>query len=564
MAQKSPSSRPSRVSIFHTESKIATPNRQRPTVLRGTGRQRLSVVIPTRNEAGNVAVLQQRLAEALSGIDHEIIIVDDSNDDVSRPALATAAASDPTWRVIERSKREQTGLGSAVVEGLRMARGDAVCVMDGDLQHPPELIPRLLEQVEQGADMAVASRYMPGGSRAGLGGFSRVVVSRAATVVAKLFFHEARMTSDPLTGFFCCRRSAMAGLEFRPLGFKVLLEVLVCGHNLKVVDVPLTFLSRHAGESKATTRQGMLYLHHIWSLFVYIPGSARTAKLAIVTAASLAVFFPLIWVLHHAEGVPWLLAWLIASGVSAAVAVALQRTFTFRDLNSRGEPDGARLQYPLVAMGFFVGFGTFAVATTGRDHPWLVLAAVSQCLAMLVTLVLNRPGIRARINLSLSQGPPANLEALGKRLSADRTWWADLTKSPHAPERRRLVRLLGDDVIQSVARRGRPMLWIESPSTRPQPRVNVETTSALLIPFLNGQGDVVAVAVLGRHSSNLFQTRDLAKAINWLHKLGSDWHGLASKATVAEATVVEETPAEENVAEEKAASTSPLQLAGGS
>src|SRR3984893_2585902 len=186
MAQKSPRNRPSRVSIFHTESKVATPSRQRPTVLRGTGRQRLSVVIPTRNEAGNVAVLQERLAEALSGIDHEIIIVDDSNDEVSRPALATAAASDPTWRVIERSKREQTGLGSAVVQGLRIAQGDAVCVMDGDLQHPPELIPRLLEQVEQGADMAVASRYMPGGSRAGLGGFSRVVVSRVGNGGGKL------------------------------------------------------------------------------------------------------------------------------------------------------------------------------------------------------------------------------------------------------------------------------------------------------------------------------------------------------------------------------------------
>ena len=562
MAQKSPSTRPSRVSIFHTEPKLAAPRQQRPTVVRRVGRQRLSVVIPTRNEAGNVAVLQERLAVALAGIDHEIIIVDDSNDDVSRPALAEAAASDPSWRVIERSAREQTGLGSAVVEGLRIAQGDAVCVMDGDLQHPPELIPRLLEQVEEGADMAVASRYMPGGSRAGLGGFSRVVVSRAATVVAKLLFHEARKTSDPLTGFFCCRRSAMAGLEFRPLGFKVLLEVLVCGHNLKVVDVPLTFLSRHAGESKATTRQGMLYLHHIWSLFVYIPGSARSAKLAIVTALSLAIFFPLIWVLHHSEGVPWLLAWLIASGVSAGVAVALQRTFTFRDLNSRGEPDGARLQYPLVAMGFFVGFGTFAVATTGRDHPWLVLAAVSQCLAMLVTLVLNRPQIRARINLSLSLGPPASLEALGKRLSADRTWWADLTGPPHTPERRRMVRLLGDDVIQSVARRGRPMLWIETPSTRPQPRVNVETTSALLIPFLNASGESVAVAVLGRHSSNLFQMRDLVKAITWLDRHGSDWHGLA-KATIAEPAVVAESGAEEILAEEKAPSPSPLQLAGG-
>ncbi len=557
MAEKSPSSRPSRVSIFHTEPKIAAPNQQRPTVLRRIGHERLSVVIPTRNEAGNVAVLQERLAEALAGIDHEIIIVDDSNDDVSRPALAAAAASDPSWRVIERSAREQTGLGSAVVEGLRAAQGDAVCVMDGDLQHPPELIPRLLEQVEQGADMAVASRYMPGGSRAGLGGFSRVVVSRAATVLAKMLFHEARQTSDPLTGFFCCRRSAMAGLEFRPLGFKVLLEVLVCGHDLKVVDVPLTFLSRHAGESKATTRQGMLYLHHIWSLFVYIPGSARTVKLATVTALSLAIFFPLIWVLHR-SGIPWLLAWLLASAVSAGVAVALQRTFTFKDLNSRGEPDGARLQYPLAAMGFFVGFATFTVTTTGRDHPWLVLAALSQCVAMFVTLVLNRPRIRARINLSLSLGPPANLEALGRRLDADRSWWADLPQTPHTPERRRLVQLLGDDVIQSVARRGRPMLWIESPSTRPQPRVNVETTSALLIPFLNGQGEAVAVAVLARHSSNLFQMRDLVKAISWLHRLGSDWHGLAN------ATIAEESPSQENLAEEKPASPSPLQLAGGS
>lgn len=557
MAAESPGSRPSRVSIFHRETTIPAPQQQRPTVLSRIAVQRLSVVIPTRNEAGNVAVLQERLAEALAGIDHEIIIVDDSNDDVSRPALAAAAAADPRWRVIERSGREQTGLGSAVVEGLRAARGDAVCVMDGDLQHPPELIPRLLEQVEQGADMAVASRYMAGGSRAGLGGFSRVVVSRAATALARVLFREARKTSDPLTGFFCCRRSAMAGLEFRPLGFKVLLEVLVCGHDLKVVDVPLTFLSRHAGESKATTRQGLLYLRHIWSLFVYIPGSARSAKLAIVTALSLAIFFPLIWVLHH-SGIPWLLAWLVAAAVSAGVAVALQRTFTFKDLNSRGEPDDARLQYPLAAMGFFVGFATFAVATTGRDHPWLVLAAVSQCVAMLVTLVLNRPGIRARINLSLSMGPPANLESLGRRLNADRTWWADLTQSPHMPERRRLVRLLGDDVILSAARRGRPMLWIESPSTRPQPRVNVEATSALLIPFLDGQGEAVAVAVLGRHSSNLFQTRDLVKAITWLDRHGSDWHGLAT------ATIAKDSASDGNLAEEKPASPSPFQLASGS
>ena len=546
MAQKSPAERATTATIFHNGQEIAVRDQKRGTVVRRIGRQRLSVVIPTRNEAGNVAVLQDRLAKALEGIDHEIIIVDDSNDEESRPALASAAAADPSWRVMERSARHQTGLGTAVVDGLRIARGDAVCVMDGDLQHPPELIPRLLEAVEGGADLAVASRYMPGGSRAGLAGRVRVLVSRGATVLARLLFREARQTTDPLTGYFCCRRSALAGLEFRPLGFKVLLEVLVCGHELKVVDVPLTFLARNAGESKATTKQGITYLRHIWSLFVYVPGSARTAKLLIVTGLSLAIFFPLLWALHH-TGLPWLLAWLLASGVSGGVTVAMQRTFTFRDLRSNGDPDGARLHYPLAAMSFFAGFGTFAIAATGLDHPWLVLAALSQCVAMLVTLVLNRPRIRQRIHASLFLGPPSDLSALGKRLAADRAWWADLDEPSYSPERRQLVRLLGDDVVRSVARRGRPMLWIESPSTRPQPRVNVESTSALLIPCLDRTGETIAVAVLVRHSSNLFQMRDLEKAIGWMDRLGPEWHGLANPT----------------VQPEKLAPATPLQLAGG-
>ena len=124
MAQKSPAISATRATIFQGGQDAAGPDQKHGTVVHRIGRPRLSVVIPTRNEAGNVAALQERLAEALEGIDHEIIIVDDSNDAISRPALAAAAAADPAWRVIERNARQQTGLGTAVVEGLRAARGE--------------------------------------------------------------------------------------------------------------------------------------------------------------------------------------------------------------------------------------------------------------------------------------------------------------------------------------------------------------------------------------------------------------------------------------------------------
>jgi dolichol-phosphate mannosyltransferase len=167
---------------------------------------RISVVVPTRNEAGNVDALESQLGAALAGVDYEVVVVDDSNDIVTRPVLRAASARNPRWRVIERPQREQTGLASAVVAGIDAARGMAVCVMDGDLQHPPQIVPQLLAAIERGADLVVASRYMPGGSRAGLDGSARNLVSRTCTWLAQGIFPEARRTSDPLSGFFMVRR----------------------------------------------------------------------------------------------------------------------------------------------------------------------------------------------------------------------------------------------------------------------------------------------------------------------------------------------------------------------
>jgi hypothetical protein len=239
---------------------------------------RVSVVIPTRNEAGNVQELFRALTGTLNGVDHEVIVVDDSTDTATRPLLAQIGATASHWRVLERAGAEQTGLATAVTTGIAMARGDAICVMDGDLQHPPDVVPRLLQSVEEGVDLAIASRYTAGGKSEGFASGYRQLLSHGSRLAAYAVFPEARRTSDPLTGFFCVRRAAIAGLEFRPVGFKILLEILVLCPRLRVVDVPFVFGDRWEGESKASARQGVLYLRHIASLFLHVPDSSRRSS----------------------------------------------------------------------------------------------------------------------------------------------------------------------------------------------------------------------------------------------------------------------------------------------
>src|ERR1035437_9855141 len=237
----------------------------------GAALPELSVVLPTRNEADNIEPLLAGLRDALNAVDFELVFVDDSDDQTAQ-ILAREAILDPRVRVVHRAPElREGGLSTAVVLGLHEARGRLVGVMDADLQHPPETILAMLAAEREGADLVVASRYLPGGggrgaalvapsrywpgaSRAGLAGGFRQFVSRAASLLVRAVFIEARASSDPLAGVFLCRSSLLSGVEFRPVGFKILLELLVCSPPLKVADVPLQFQSRTAGESKARTR----------------------------------------------------------------------------------------------------------------------------------------------------------------------------------------------------------------------------------------------------------------------------------------------------------------------
>ncbi|MFJ1745410.1 glycosyltransferase [Streptomyces sp. NPDC088116] len=228
----------------------------------------VTVIIPTFNESANVVELLRQLTDAVPArLPCEVLFVDDSTDDT--PEVIAAAAQDCPFPVgVIHRETPEGGLGGAVVEGLKAAGSDWIVVMDADLQHPPALIPDLVAAGERGsADLVVASRYTEGGSRAGLAGGYRVAVSRAATWLTKgIFPGRLRGISDPMSGFFAIRRSAVTAEALRPLGYKILLELAVRCRPEQPAEVPFVFRDRFAGESKSTAKEGLRFLRHLVEL----------------------------------------------------------------------------------------------------------------------------------------------------------------------------------------------------------------------------------------------------------------------------------------------------------
>jgi dolichol-phosphate mannosyltransferase len=148
-----------------------------------------------------------------------------------------------------------------VIEGISAARAPWVVVMDGDLQHPPEDVPRLMAVAGRAQhDVVAASRYCKGGATDGLsGGFRRFISSGSIRAARALFPRRLADCSDTMTGFFAVRRSALDLAGLRPRGFKVLLEILG-RHQLRVAEVPFEFAERHSGTSKASLGQGLSFL----------------------------------------------------------------------------------------------------------------------------------------------------------------------------------------------------------------------------------------------------------------------------------------------------------------
>lgn len=249
----------------------------------------LSLVIPTFNEQDNVEALVSQLEVALGALDAELIFVDDSTDDTPQRIRDVAGATTLPIRLLHRDV-PIGGLSGAVVAGLRAATGTWAVVMDGDLQHPPTVVPELV-RAQSDCDVVVASRYVPGGGAGGLSSALRHGISRGSTVLVRaLFPRRLRECTDPMSGFYAVRLAALDLDALRPQGYKILLETLV-RTPLRVREVPFTFGSRVAGQSKAGVREGMAFLRQLLALrvpapvvFALVGASGIVPNLAVVAA----------------------------------------------------------------------------------------------------------------------------------------------------------------------------------------------------------------------------------------------------------------------------------------
>jgi dolichol-phosphate mannosyltransferase len=224
------------------------------------------VVLPTYNEAENLEPLVRRVTEALAGVEHRILVVDDSSPD-GTGALADRLAGDlSTVEVMHRPAK--SGLGSAYVAGFEqaLAAGAAhVFEMDSDFSHDPADLPRLLAAVQNGADLALGSRYAPGGRIENWGPLRRLVSRGGCWYARTVLGVEVR---DLTGGLKCFRAEALRALEPRSVrargyAFQVELTYRALRRGMRVVEVPIVFRERERGESKMSTA---IALEAVWQV----------------------------------------------------------------------------------------------------------------------------------------------------------------------------------------------------------------------------------------------------------------------------------------------------------
>jgi dolichol-phosphate mannosyltransferase len=224
---------------------------------------RVSLIVPTYNESDNIVGLLDAVRAAMSGHDFEICVVDDDSPDRTWQIVADYGARHPQVSVMRRVGKR--GLSAAVVDGFGKAKGELLAVMDADQSHDPLLLPALVDTVLRGSDLAVGSRRVPGGG-AEKWPWHRKRTSDAATWLAR---HWLRLPlSDPMSGYFVLRRTVFEAVRGRlhSRGYKLLLEIVCHGENLKLEELPYIFRDRRQGVSKLGPRVAAEFLKSLWEL----------------------------------------------------------------------------------------------------------------------------------------------------------------------------------------------------------------------------------------------------------------------------------------------------------
>ena len=266
----------------------------------------ISLVTPTYNQRENLPSLVERVDRNLQGYDYELIIVDDNSPDGTTEVAESLSHKYPIKLICRKGER---GLASAAVTGFNQARGEVVGLINADLGHPPEKIPELLKAIEDGADIAIASRNTAGGRNIKL---------------ARLVLPSIKKIRDPLSGFFFLKRKVIEGVELKPRGYGVLLEALTRkGSEVREV----LYIEE---ESALSYKEQLSYLG-ILILATRERELRRFVQFCLVGLSGVGVNFGTFWLLTRGARL-WDLAAVILSWAAATLSnFVWNEVWTFRD-----------------------------------------------------------------------------------------------------------------------------------------------------------------------------------------------------------------------------------------
>jgi len=236
----------------------------------------VTVIIPTFNESENICNILNAISNNLPKINTEVIVVDDNSPDgtgmiVEEYIKSMTRIFGYSVSIIHRKTRK--GLGSAIISGVENSKGDVIVVMDSDFSHPPDMIPKMLDKIEETqCDVVIASRYVEGGDIQGWS-TKRKLISKAATEIAKKGLGV--QADDPMSGFFAFKKNLIKDVSFDAIGYKVLLELLVKTNAKKIQEIPYTFTDRKFGSSKLGTSTILDYCKSVWKLYRYGKNAAK-------------------------------------------------------------------------------------------------------------------------------------------------------------------------------------------------------------------------------------------------------------------------------------------------
>jgi dolichol-phosphate mannosyltransferase len=292
----------------------------------------LSLILPTYQEGQNIAPMVEQLTSKLDTIipnSYELIVVDDNSPDGTWSIALELTDHYPQLRVMRRTT--ERGLATAVIRGWQAARGEVLGAIDADLQHPPDILGKLWQEISQGADLAMASRNVEGG---GVSEWSllRRFLSRGAQILGLVILPEViGRVSDPMSGYFLVKRSAIANRILNPLGYKILVETVGRGQIAKIAEVGYEFQERQSGDSKVTARQYVEYILHLLTL--RLARSRRFLTFLAVGMSGLVVDMTILYLLTDQQT----LQWPLTRSKILAAEVAIINNFLWNDLWTFGD-----------------------------------------------------------------------------------------------------------------------------------------------------------------------------------------------------------------------------------